>query len=505
MTLDVLLVDDDDLDREMIRRALIASDVDLRVDQASTVAEARDALERRRYDCAIVDMLLPDGDGLEIVSAAPTIAFVVLTGAIDSPARDALNQGAQDYLLKNRLDPYWLGRSVEYAIDRKRLQLYQRETEHQDRLASLGQLAASVAHEINNPTAFVSAHLEAVKNALPEWQSRGWVSEEAQQELVRVLLDCSSGLHRVAQIVWQLSGFARRPEEEEAVVDVDLADVATWALALVKTQLNHTAQVEEKITSCPTLLGRPGRLSQVITNLLVNAAQAVESVAGERVVRVSVGGSGDHVVACVEDSGPGLSEAAARQAFEPFFTTKGQNQGTGLGLSVAKGIVYEHGGELLLERSSLGGLKAVVRLPLKNSFVRSATSVAPQAPAKTGRTLSVVVIDDEPALRRAYQRLLRPHVIHAMEATEAARWLQDETNAQSVDAIICDLMMPELDGRALYKLVSSAQTRLASRFVFCSGGVFQDDLGEFLRKGAPVLMKPVNRDGLIEAILKVAN
>jgi two-component system cell cycle sensor histidine kinase/response regulator CckA len=505
VTLDVLLVEDDDLDREATRRALIASDVDLRVHEATTVREAREALGEANYHCSIVDLFLPDGGGLEILSAAPTMACVVLTGAHDSPARDALTQGAQDYLLKSRLDPYWLGRSVEYAIERKRLQLYRRETEHQDRLASLGQLAATVAHEINNPTAFVLAHLEAVNNSLPDWRSRGWVNDEGSAELVRVLADCSHGLDRVVRIVRQLGGFAGHPEKEEPVITTDMGEVVRWALALTRTQLSHTARVEEDIESCPSFAARPGRLSQVITNLLVNAAQALETTEGERIVRLTVRASSEHIVTTVEDSGPGLSTAASPHAFDPFFTTKGKKEGTGLGLSVAKGIVSEHGGQLVLGKSSLGGLKAMVRLPLQNSLEVTLVSAPPQAAfANTERHLTLVVIDDEPALCRAYQRLLRPHTVHAMEATEAVHWLQDDANAESVDAVICDLMMPDLDGRAVYEAVTKAQVCLAGRFVFSSGGVFQDDLGEFLAAlDVPLLIKPAGRDALLEAILQV--
>ncbi|MEM9194424.1 MAG: response regulator [Myxococcota bacterium] len=497
----LLLVEDDDLDRAVIHRALTDSGLSVEIDEASTVAEAREALSTKTYHCILSDLSLPDGEGVELIPLAASSAFVVLTGTADERVRAVLDQGAQDYLLKDRMEPYWLGRAIEYAVERKRLQLFQREAEHQDRLASLGQLAASVAHEINNPTAFVAANIELIES----WTRQIEGDELRKEETLQALSDCASGLERIARIVRQLRSFARHPSEIEPVAKITVADVANWSAALTRTQVAHVARFERDIAEDGhAFAGRPGRLSQVLTNLIINASQAVSGAAGRAVVRLTAKTTERHAVFLIEDSGPGLTEEMKKQVFRPFFTTKPAGQGTGLGLPVAREIVREHGGELTLLDSPLGGLKAVVRIPLANGLTPIQVTGDGSVDSPTS-PLSLLVVDDEPALRRAYARLLRPHRVTAFDAPEALEWLADEENAASIDAVICDVMMPDLDGRAVYEAAKNVAPRLADRFVFCSGGVFRSDLKDFLRSlpGSPVLLKPVNRDAILAAVARV--
>ncbi len=502
----LLLVEDDDVDRAVTRRALEASDVSISVREVDTLKAATAALGEETFDCILADLTLPDGDGLSLTAIAPGPAFVALTGLSPESGRRVLKQGAQDYLVKDHIEPYWLGRALEYAIERKRLQLYQRRIEHHDRLASLGQLAASVAHEINNPTAFVAANVENVRRWFDALGSR---SPELQQEagfteLSSALRDSERGLERIGAIVRQLRSFARRPDEVEPVSEVTLSDVAQWAVALTRTHITHSAEFEFHLTQdVRPFAGRPGRLAQVLTNLLLNASQAVAQV-DHRIVRLITRQQPDSVVAEVEDSGPGLAPELRPRAVEPFFTTKPAGQGTGLGLALAREITEEHGGTLELLDSELGGLKVRVTLPLETGLVLTER----KEPASVGRIglqrLTILVVDDEPALRRAYSRLLRPHSVVAVDGVEAVEWLQQGDNAQRVDAIICDVMMPQVDGQAVYESAQQLDPSLASKFVFCSGGAFREDMASFLQTiPNPVLLKPTNRDALIEAVGRI--
>ncbi len=504
MTLRLLVVEDDAVDLEVLSRALRKTPLAIEVTEADSVATARARLAADRFDCVISDLRLPDGDGIGLVPLAGDAAFVVLTGDYDEVAREALTAGAQDFLVKDRLDPYWLGRSVEYAIERRRLQVYQRDAEHRDRLHSLGQLAASVAHEINNPVAFVAANLEALW-ALLGGGAGGHLDEETSHDILASIADSRRGLDRVSAIVQQLRTFARREDEAEPVMRVEVAEVLGWALALTRTQLTHHARLEQALElEGITLAGRPGLLAQVFTNLFLNAAQAVEERAAAR-IRVSARQVDATVEVRVEDSGPGIAAADRQRALQPFFTTKPSGKGTGLGLSVAYEIVSSHGGDLLLEDSpSLGGLCARVVLPIDTGLRVEAEAEAEPAAQPSRASLSLLVVDDEPALRRAYTRLLRPHRVHACDARSALRWL--EAHHADVDAIVCDVMMPDLNGVELYRAAVQAHPALAYRFVFTSGGVFRPDLAaalEQLEPAATVLLKPTSRDALLAAVARL--
>lgn len=165
----------------------------------------------------------------------------------------------------------------------------------------------------------------------------------------------------------------------------------------------------------------------------------------------------------------------------------------------------DHGGALHLEDSDLGGLRVRVELPHDTGLATTSSAPAPAPRTVTPEPLTLLVVDDERGIRRAYVRLLRPHRVHAMDATEALAWLDEPGNASAVDAVVCDVMMPGLDGRAFFEAATARHARLARRFVFCSGGVFKPELQRFLdaNGGVPVLTKPVNRDGLMHAIERV--
>ncbi len=503
--INLLLVEDHDLDREAIRRALHHADLDIALDEATCLDCARRQLGEKRYDCVLSDLTLPDGEGLELLPVASDAAFVVLTGAVDDRrGKEALTHGAQDYLLKDRLDPYWLGRSLNYAIERKRLQVLQREVEHQNRLASLGQLAASVAHEINNPTAFVAANLETIRMALERSCIEPSSFADAAHELITCVEESRHGTERIASIVRQLQSFARGPDEAEPMADVDIADVIDWAVALTKSQLQQVARLHVEVnTGGARFAGRPGRLSQVMTNLLINAADAVASMPSrEPRIEVSARTEADEIVVTVDDAGPGLPDTMKEKAMRPFFTTKAPGRGTGLGLSVAHEIVHEHGGTLKLHDSHLGGLCVEVSLPIRK-VVAAPTSPPIEAVPSMDSPMTLLLIDDEVGVRRAYTRLLHPHVVHAFTATQALAWVSEPGNAARVDAVICDVMMPDLDGPAVYNIMAREHPRLAARFIFCSGAPMPasgDDVSPLQHR---VLLKPISRDALLAAVQRL--
>ncbi|MEO0322377.1 MAG: response regulator [Myxococcota bacterium] len=507
MTLRILLVEDDEVDREAVLRAIREGDGDLEVTAVDTLRGARLHLASHAVDCVLADLALPDGEGLELVAAAGEAPVVVLTGGSETRAPEALGRGAQDYLIKEQLDAYWLRRSVHYAIERKRLSTLTRQTEHKDRLASLGHLAASIAHEINNPIAFVSANVATLARWARE-QGQGAPRAERSSETLQMLEDSAAGLERVAAIVAQMRSFGRQSDDHEPEVPSTLADVADWSVALTRTRIAHVGELElETAPGAGPFWGRPGRMAQVLTNLLVNAVQAAEEGQGRARIRVRVVQDGLRSIVEVHDSGPGLPPELRERVFAPFFTTKPPGVGTGLGLAVSRGIVEAHGGALTLRESPLGGVCAVVDLPMRSAASAEARSSlrAPEARTHAEPAMTLLVIDDEPALRRAFVRMLRPHVVHAMDAAPALEWLRTSGMADRLDGVVCDVMMPALNGKNVHQTILHEHPRLAGRFVFCSGGTFQPDLARYLAASeVPVLLKPVSRETLLTTLARLS-
>jgi C4-dicarboxylate-specific signal transduction histidine kinase len=228
-----------------------------------------------------------------------------------------------------------------------------------ERLATVGRLAASVMHEINNPLAFVHANLRFLQEELRAQP----LLPGARAELEQVLAETSSGVERVQQIVLDIKGFSRRDTEESTACA--LADVVADAVRLAAVRLKHLAHVKVELPAeLPPVLATPRRLVQVLLNLLVNAGDAIEEsgrVPGEILVRGEV--RGQRVVLLVEDNGPGIPPEVLPRLFETFLTTKGPEKGTGLGLVISRELLAHCGATLTAENRKEGGARLRIEWP----------------------------------------------------------------------------------------------------------------------------------------------
>jgi C4-dicarboxylate-specific signal transduction histidine kinase len=271
---------------------------------------------------------------------------------------------------------------AQQAEQRARLERARRESlealalsEHRraqsEKLALVGRLAAGVAHEINNPLAYVGANVDFVRTEL---LSEGEVSRE---ELSEVLDETRTGLQHIRQIVADLKGFARMDANEP--VECSLADVVADALKLASLRLKHVAWVRVDVPAdLPEIFVVRQRLVQVVLNLLVNAGDVLESHRvqdGE--VRVSGRVDGDRVVLLIEDNGPGFAPHVLPRLFEAFFTTKGPDKGTGLGLNLSRELVEQFGGVLVASNRPEGGARLSIELPSRRTDSVEPSSATP--------------------------------------------------------------------------------------------------------------------------------
>ena len=233
-----------------------------------------------------------------------------------------------------------------------------------DRLASVGTLAAGVAHEINNPLAFVLSNLGFLEEECQ--MLRDELPRERLNEMEDVLRETKQGAERVRHIVRDLRTLSR--DEGEQLCDVDVRGVIESSLGLVRHELRHRARLEKELEPVPLVRASEGRLGQVLLNLLINAAHAIpDGRPGENEVRVRLRAIAGRVVIEVKDTGSGISSEVRNRIFDPFFTTKPVGQGTGLGLSICHGIVTSMGGDITVESEVGRGSTFRITLPIAQS------------------------------------------------------------------------------------------------------------------------------------------
>jgi len=370
-----------------------------------------------------------------------------------------------------------------------------------DRMLSVGTLAAGVAHEINNPLAYIASNLEVLAAELANLYVHPG-SRLTEETLHALVADAREGVSRVSSLVRDLRTLSRRDDEGRRPVNV--ANVLSSSLKMTNNEVRHRARV---VYSCAPDVApvdaEPARLGQVFLNLLLNAAQAiVEGAADTNEIRVSVGMTPDRTRVCVEveDTGSGIPAHALPRIFDPFFTTKAPGGGTGLGLSISRQYVRDMGGEIVVD-SRPGHTKFTVLLPVSTGTPVTVPAASPVVTAGLRRRM--LFIDDEAAVGRSLELLLAPEV-EVVAVTRATDALTRLAAGEEFDVVVCDLMMPQHTGMELYDELARIAPAYLPRTLFVTGGAFTPQAREFLgRVKRPLLEKPFTEQQLRSAIATV--
>lgn len=374
---------------------------------------------------------------------------------------------------------------------------------HSSRLAALGQLATGIAHEVNNPAATLLScqealisDLDAMRRFILDAEFPAPETKQAAKEQLRnsvaAVKDSLESVQRIAAVVSNLRGFSAI--DSQSITRVDINDVVYAAQTLARQELRGVRTVRVSLRAHRTLPGDVSKLTQVVVNLLLNAAYAVRNVP-ESEILIETEDDGLGVITRVSDNGEGVPEGLEGRIFEPFFTTKPAASGTGLGLSVCTDIVTKHRGRLSLVESVFAGAAFEMYLPQETGFTLRPQPGIPSEPPPPSR---VLIVDDEPTLVRAYRRLLSKahHVVGAYGGDEALAILARDDD---FDIILCDLMMPRVDGVAVYQHLKRWQPHLIPRVVFCTGGPTNAHCRKFLAETkVDIVLKPVTQDTLLE-------
>ncbi len=468
--------------RELLRER------DYEVTAVATAEEGLQAHLDQPFQLMIVDWTLPGMSGLDLcrmVRSRPggeDVVLLVITGRNrPDDLHTVLDAGASDYLSKP-IDPEILGTRLliaERAIKEASRRVAERDDMEArlafaDRMASVGTLAAGVAHELNNPLMYVLSNLYITREEIDSHDEDTW-REHARQQLDEAI----HGALRMQNIVRDLKTFSRVDDEQRGNVNVQ--SVLDSSINICWNEVRHRATLERDFGATPLVDANESRLGQVFLNLLINAVQAMPArrvSANHITVRTYTDAKGWAVIE-VTDNGTGIEPGRMSRVFEPFFTTKDVSEGTGLGLSICRDIVREAGGTIEVRSELDRGATFVVRLPASTRDDLVHTTLAPPT-ATPGARACVVVIDDEPLVGRSIRRALRGHEVQVFTSGEEAiaRLCSDEP----FDVVFCDLMMPEVSGMEVFRRVSEQRPEIASRFVFMTGGAFTQTAREFLAR-----------------------
>ena len=518
----LLLVEDAQDDAELLSIQLRRVGFEPAVERVDTPEALRSALSRGPWDLVISDYRLGIFTGLDALSivreSGLDLPFILVSGAVgEAAAVAAMKAGAHDYLMKDklaRLGPAVRRELAEAEVRRRRRQaeealrqayqdlerrvrerteelstanarireeLEERKRLEEERnrmysqllrgqkLQAIGQLAAGVAHEINNPVGWILSNLgtiekyfrdlagllektAAVAGSGEDRERRAREIERLREEAEAAFVlkdfaeavgDSKEGAIRIRDIVASLKSFAH-PDQKEPE-EADLVQILEGAIKLSASELKYKAELVRQFGDLPPVRCRRGEIEQVFINLLVNAAQAIPN---RGTITVSASHEADEAVVRVADTGSGIRPEDRKRLFEPFFTTKPVGKGTGLGLHVAYKIIRAHGGKIEVQSEAGRGTVMTVRLPLP----RAARPVR-ELPNERAEKPVVVLVDDDPPSLRILERALSDEPYQLL-ATHDPRTALEWVEHRGAQMILADQRMPEMLGTSLLEKVA---------------------------------------------------
>ncbi len=377
--------------------------------------------------------------------------------------------------------------------DRKRYQSHMLAT---DRLVSLGRLAAGVGHEINNPLFYVMLKLDSIRENL---------KERVDEATMKKFEEISYGLNRIQSIVKDLKTLSQGSNDDN-VIAVDVGANLRSAILMSTNEIQYRAQLTTEIEELPKILANEAHLGQIFLNLLVNSAQAIEpGNVSKNKIHVKAFVKDQRVVVQISDSGPGIPEHVKKNIFQAFYTTKPVGQGTGLGLSICQSLVNRYKGQISFDSAVGQGTRFTVSFPISNGDKLAETS--PESyPVRLPMNFSrgrVLIIDDDKMLLETLSFVLASEN-ETKSFSDAEQALAYIRSGEKFNAILCDLMMPNMSGMEFYKLLGESNPELCEKVIFLTGGSFTDATENFLRQpGIRSYQKPVTTQNLRKIIRDV--
>ena len=436
--MNILVVDDEKFNLRIAQELIETNIADSRVFLCSIPEEVLQKLEDNHIDIILLDIIMPRITGIDMLKSIRSkikynnIQIIMFTGMTDKASfKTCFENGANDFINKPIDFTEFVARMSASVRARKNI-LALKEMNHtittqyhklhaitqtlkdtqfnliqKEKLAALGEIAAGIAHEINNPMGFISSNLDTMNRYLQKIREliiiyRNFVQLASDEhipgadrmreqksiadierklkidfilnDLTTIIQESRIGVDRVTKIVQSLRNLERTGTENEMVYN-DLTPITEEALLIVKHETQFVADIDKQITSPLYVLCNKGQIGQVLLSILLNAIQAVKSLNRESLGKISIKAyrSDEYVICKISDDGPGIKEEHLSRIFDPFFTTKDVGSGVGLGLSVAYDIIVKkHNGELIVDSEFGKGTSFTIKLPAKGGHISNA-------------------------------------------------------------------------------------------------------------------------------------
>jgi PAS domain S-box-containing protein len=365
-----------------------------------------------------------------------------------------------------------------------------------NKLASIGELASGVAHELNNPLTTVIGYAQLLIESKD-------VPDHIKSDLDKVYQES----RRAAKIVQNLLSFARRRKPEKIYFEINDLVQKTLDLRSYELKVNNISVYVNLKPDIPDIKADYHQIQQVILNMLINAEQSLAEVRRRGKITVTTGAVKDRVRISIADNGPGIPQCNIDRIFDPFFTTKEPGKGTGLGLSVCHGIVTAHGGKIYAESDEGKGTVFIIELPItvnEDSEILEAYMVSDTISSRR-RTSgeNILIVDDEPGIRDILTRTLTERG-YRIDTAPDARTALAMLEKNDYDLFIIDLKLPKISGKKLYETMLYKYPSSTQRVLFITGDTITQSTQDFLDSaGKPYLTKPFSPRVVVELAEKI--
>jgi PAS domain S-box-containing protein len=375
--------------------------------------------------------------------------------------------------------------------DEEEYQQLREKAEVSTRLAAVGEMAAGIAHEINNPLTGVIGFSELLmERDLPD---------DVKEELKII----NAGSQRVKAIVKRMLTFARQNKPLKTRASITELIDNTLELRSYVLQTANIEVVKNYVPDLPWLNVDTGQLQQVFLNLIVNSEYAIKKTNKRGTITITGRRIGENIRLTFSDDGPGMTEDVKNKLFQPFFTTKDPGEGTGLGLSLSYSIILEHNGTITVESEFGHGATFIIDLPIAPGSPEQPAKEIIEKPVKALKQARVLVIDDEPAIRSLIRAILS-ETGHTIEESGMANDALEKLNQGGFDVILMDVRMPGMNGMELYGSISNRWPDMSHRIIFITGDTSDTTIKQFLNTNRiSYIAKPFDRLSLENKVNEV--
>ncbi|MBC77746.1 MAG: hypothetical protein CME64_17200 [Halobacteriovoraceae bacterium] len=373
---------------------------------------------------------------------------------------------------------------------------FERQAFHNAKLASIGELAAGVGHEINNPLTIVKGYAASIL-------SRAEAGVLNNEILKKYLEQIDKASDRIAKIVQGLRNFSRF--DDEGLAPINLNEPLTESVEMIRDIYGRSGvQLELSLPDEPLIIhGNSGKLQQVFINLLANAKDATKNQE-ERSILVNAEKTRDSIILTFKDNGEGISPEIQERIFDPFFTTKEVNEGTGIGLSISHTIIQEHGGQIRCESIVGKGTSFIIELPFLEKMHKPEGEEDVRPQLRKYKDLKALVVDDEEGIRFVLSEMLVEMGVIVKCAANGQEGMEIIEQNPKFDLIISDMKMPIMDGPTFVKEVRKSKSiQNQPKIVFITGGVnvdIEDENNELRDLVDGLLLKPFDKEKVAQVL-----